>query len=75
MTKSGDEPEGKMDDKKVGEKFAESLKQYTLDNGLPAYEVTDIYNSFVRSISNSRVCSNFSENYKKVIFSAEEATT
>lgn len=33
-----------MDDKKVGQKFAESLKRYTLDNDLPAYEVTDIYN-------------------------------
>ncbi|MCP4706078.1 MAG: ABC transporter permease [candidate division Zixibacteria bacterium] len=33
-----------MDDKKIGEKFAESLTQYTLDNDLPAYEVTGIFN-------------------------------
>ncbi len=33
-----------LDDKGVGEKFAESLNQYTLDDDLPAYEVTDIYN-------------------------------
>lgn len=32
-----------MDNRQIGERFAESLTQYTLDNDLPAYEIAEIY--------------------------------
>jgi len=33
-----------MDNRQIGERFAESLTQYSLDNDLPAYEIAEIYN-------------------------------
>ncbi len=70
-----------MDNKKVGEKFAEKLKQYTLDNDLPAYEVTDIYNinpgdtaklTKQRSVLDSLVRAKQIKSYLVINYKAEE---